>query len=78
MKFEVEENFAAELLNQTHRLGAGVSEQLLADFEHAHFVGKLLHQVFGLIEIIDIKCDNQTLAHRAARSKQFQLGGHVR
>ena len=58
MKFEIEENFTAELLNQTHRLRTGMSEKLLADFEHAHFIGKFLHQVFGLIEIVDIESDN--------------------
>ena len=77
VKFEIEKNFAAELLNQTHRLRAGMGKQLLADFEHAHFIRKLLHQVFGLIEIVHIERDNQALAHGTTCAKQFQLGGHV-
>src|SRR5688572_18410533 len=77
VKFKIEKNLAAEFLNQAHRLRPSVSEQLLADLEHAHFVGKRLHQVFGLIEIVDIEGDNQTLAGWPPRPEQFQLGGHV-
>jgi hypothetical protein len=54
-----------------------MSEQLLADFEHAHFTGKRLHQALGLIEIVDIESDNQTLARWPPCAEQFQLGGHV-
>jgi hypothetical protein len=38
VKLKVEKDFPAQLLNQTHSLGAGMSEKLLANLEHTHFL----------------------------------------
>ena len=59
VKLEIEKNFAAEILNQADRLGAGVGEELLADLEHADFAGEQSDQLCGLLQGVDIESDDQ-------------------
>jgi hypothetical protein len=77
MKFEIEEDLAAELLDQLHGLGPGVGEKLLADLEHAEFSGEQLHKTFGLIQRIDIEGDDQSLTHGTAFTHKLELRSHV-
>src|SRR3970040_1892149 len=77
MKFEIEKDLAAELLDQLYRLGPGMGEKLLADLEHAEFSGEQLHKPLGLIQRVDIKGDDQSLAHGTGFNHQLELRSHV-
>ena len=77
VKFQVEKNLAAEMLNQTHRLRPGMGKELLADLEHADFAGKQADQFFRLFEIVDVEGNDQSLAHGPVSTNQLELGSHV-
>jgi hypothetical protein len=49
VKFKIEKNLSPKLLDKLHRVWPGMSEQLLADFEHADISGEKLDNLFGLL-----------------------------
>jgi hypothetical protein len=64
VKLEIEKNFPANFLNEPHGLRASAGEELLADFEHAHFRRQEPNQMLNVIEMVNIESDNQPLSHR--------------
>src|ERR687892_533841 len=77
VKLEIEENFSAELLNQSHRLGPRIRKELLADLEHANFRNQQPDQLFNFFQIVEIESDNQTLSHGEAGTDQLEVGCHA-
>ena len=76
VKFEIQENFAAEFLDELHRLRSGVGEKLLADFEHADLMGQQPDELFDLVQIVDIEGDDDSIAHRSRGAHQLEPRGH--
>jgi hypothetical protein len=64
-------------VNEPHGLRACARKELLADFEHPDFGRQQLHQVFNMIEMVDIESENQPLSHRQAGTNQLEVGCHA-